>query len=69
MWVNDNEAYWGTQIQRSNGRFYGVACNEKYILVSEYNKDGTDAEVVTLTRIDHEVGKKQDLHRSCAHAF
>lgn len=56
--LNDNEAYWGTQIQKSNGRCYGVACNEKYILVSEYNKDGTDAEVVTLTRIDHEVGKK-----------
>lgn len=56
--LNDDEAYWGTQIQKSNGRCYGVACNEKYILVSEYNKDGIDAEVVTLTRIDHEVGKK-----------
>lgn len=56
--LNDDETYWGTQIQKSNGRCYGIACNEKYILVSEYNKDGSNAEVVTLTRIDHEVGKK-----------
>ena len=51
--VLDNEkSYWGTQVekQNSNGRCYGVACDEKYILISEYGKEGAEAEIVMLKR-------------------
>ena len=51
--VLDNEkSYWGTQVEKknSNGRCYGIACDEKYILISEYGKEGADAEIVMLKR-------------------
>ena len=48
--LDDNASYWGTQIEKSDGRCYGIACDEHYILVSEYGKDGTDAELVILKR-------------------
>ena len=59
--LDDNATYWGTQIERlrvgdgtsgmkGNGRCYGIACDEHYILVSEYGQDGTDAEIVVLKR-------------------
>ena len=53
IFLLDNEAtYWGTQVEKQNagGRCFGVACNEKYILVSEYGKDGSDPEIVLLKR-------------------
>lgn len=31
-------------------RCYGIACCEKYILVSEYGKNGADAELVLFKR-------------------
>lgn len=48
--LDDNSTYWGTQIQKADGRCYGIACCEKYILVSEYGADGADAELVVLKR-------------------
>ena len=48
--LDDNESYWGNQIQKSDGRCYGIACCEKYILVSEYGKDGADAELIVLKK-------------------
>lgn len=48
--LDDNETYWTTQIKRNDSRCYGIACNEKYILVSEYGIDGADAEVVILKK-------------------
>lgn len=48
--LDDNATYWGTQIQKPDGRCYGIACCEKYILVSEYGADGADAELVVLKR-------------------
>ncbi len=48
--LDDNTTYWGNQIQKSDSRCYGIACCEKYILVSEYGKDGADAELVILKR-------------------
>lgn len=47
---DDNATYWGNQIQKKDGRCYGIACCEKYILVSEYGKDGSDAELVMLKK-------------------
>ena len=48
--LDDNATYWGTQIEKDDGRCYGIACDEHYILVSEYGKDGTDAEIVDLKK-------------------
>lgn len=50
--LDKEKSYWGTQVEKlnSNGRCYGIACDEKYILVSEYGKDGADAEIVVLKR-------------------
>lgn len=48
--LNDDATYWGNQVQKSDGRCYGIACDEKYILVSEYGPDGTDAELVVMKR-------------------
>ena len=48
--LDDNATYWGTQVEKTDGRCYGIACNEHYILVSEYGKDGKDAELVMLKR-------------------
>ena len=48
----DNVSYWGNQVEKqgAEGRCYGIACDEHYILVSEYGKDGADAELVLLKR-------------------
>lgn len=48
--LDNHESYWGTQVEKSDERCFGIACNEHYILVSEYGKDGTDAEIVALKR-------------------
>ena len=48
--LDDNAIYWGTQVEKTDGRCYGIACDEHYILVSEYGKDGKDAELVMLKR-------------------
>lgn len=48
--LDDKATYWGTQVAKDDGRCYGIACDEHYILVSEYGKDGTDAEIVVLKR-------------------
>ncbi len=50
--LDDNQVYWSTQIEKPNapGRCYGIACDEKYILITEYSRDGADAEIVLLKR-------------------
>ncbi|MDO4496956.1 MAG: zinc ribbon domain-containing protein [Bacteroidales bacterium] len=48
--LDDNASYWGTQIQKTDGRCYGIACDEKYILVSEYGPDGSDAKIILLKK-------------------
>lgn len=48
--LDDNATYWGTQIQKADGRCYGIACDEKYILVSEYGADGADAELIMMKK-------------------
>ena len=46
--LDDNASYWGTQVEKpgSDGRCFGIACDEQIILVSEYIKDGKDARIV-----------------------
>ncbi len=48
--LDDNTTYWSNQVVKSNDRCYGIACCEKYILVSEYGMDGKGAELVVLKR-------------------
>ena len=48
--LDDNVTYWTNQVIRENARCYGVACNEFYILVSQYDKDGANAELVMLKK-------------------
>ena len=48
--LDDNATYWGNQVIKDDARCYGIACCEKYILVSEYGKDGADPEVVILKK-------------------
>ena len=50
--LDNKRVYWGTQIEKSNtpGRCFGIACDEKYILISEYGKDGVDAEIVLFKK-------------------
>ncbi len=53
MFLLDNNAtYWGTQVEKpdTEGRCFGIACDEKYILVSEYGKDGSNPEIVMLKK-------------------
>ena len=45
---DDNDTYWCNQVQKSDGRCYGIACSEQYILVSEYGIDGSDAHLVIV---------------------
>lgn len=48
--LNDNANYWGNQVEKGDGRCFGIACDEHCILVSEYGKDGADAELVVFKR-------------------
>lgn len=48
--LDDKANYWGNQVQKSDGRCYGIACDEHNILVSEYGADGADPEIVVLKR-------------------
>ncbi|MGM9713102.1 MAG: zinc ribbon domain-containing protein [Prevotella sp.] len=50
--LSDNTTYWGTQVEKlgDSGRCFGIACDKRHILISEYGKDGTDPELVMLKR-------------------
>ena len=48
--LDDKATYWGNQIEKTDGRCYGVACDEHYIFVSEYGKDGADAEIIMIKK-------------------
>ncbi len=48
--LDDNATYWGTQVEKGDGRCFGICCDEHYILVCEYEKGGSDAEIVILKR-------------------
>ncbi len=49
---DDKANYWGNQVEKQgvDGRCFGIACDERYIVVSEYGKDGVDAEIVMVKR-------------------
>lgn len=50
MW-NDNKIYLGNQLcKKGSDRCYGIAGDEKYLMVSEYGMNGSDAEIVIFKR-------------------
>ena len=48
--LDDNATYWGNQVEKGDGRCFGIACDERHILVSEYGKGGADAEIVVFKK-------------------
>lgn len=49
---NDNKMYYGAEICKKNSvRCYGLAADEKYIMVCEYGNGGADAEIVVFKRL------------------
>ncbi len=49
--LEDNNIYWGNQVEiPGSDRCYGLAVDEKYLLVCEYGCNGVDPEIVTYKR-------------------
>lgn len=49
--LDDNKIYMGTQVPKNGSdRCYGLAADEKYLLVCEYGDNGADAEIVIYKR-------------------
>lgn len=50
LW-DDDEIYLGNQLTKKNsGRCYGIAADERYLMVTECDRDGSNAEIVALRR-------------------
>ena len=50
LW-DDNSVYFGNMLpKRGTERCYGIAADEKYLLVTEFGMNGADAEIVLLKR-------------------
>ena len=50
--LNDNKIYLGNQLKKNNSdRCYGIAANEKFLLVSEYGQNGIDAELIIYKQL------------------
>lgn len=48
---DDDKIYLGSQLSKKDSdRRYGIAADEKYLMVSEYGADGADAEVIIFKR-------------------
>lgn len=51
----DDRVYLGNQIgKKDSDRCYGLAADEKYLMVCEYGMNGSDAEIVVFKRRDCE---------------
>lgn len=53
--LDDNATYWGNQVEKPDekGRCFGIACDERHILISEYSEDCTNPELLFFTRRTH----------------
>lgn len=50
---DDNKIYLGNQVEKKNSdRCYGLAADEKYLMVAEYGENGSNAELVVFRRRD-----------------
>lgn len=51
--LDDEKAYLGSEVHKAGShRCYGLAADEKYLLVCEYGDGGADAEIVVFKRLD-----------------
>lgn len=49
--LDDNKIYLGTQLRKMESeRCYGIAADEKYLLICEYGEGGVDPEIVLFKR-------------------
>lgn len=49
--LEDNNVYWGNQIEiPGSDRCYGVAADDKYLLVCEYGCGGADPEIIVYKK-------------------
>ena len=48
--LDDAASYWCNQIAKEDGRCYGIACDERHILVSEYGINGSDPELLIFKK-------------------
>lgn len=54
LW-DDNKIYLANQLSKKNSdRCYGIAADERYLVVAECDRDGGDAELVVFQRWDPE---------------
>lgn len=50
LW-KDDKTYYGNQVcKHGSNRCYGLAADEKYLLVCEYGDNGKDAEIIVFKR-------------------
>lgn len=50
LW-DDGRIYLGNQLRKTGSdRCYGIAADERYLMVSEYGENGADAEIVVFKR-------------------
>lgn len=48
---DDDKIYLGNQLAKAGSkRCFGLAADEKYLMVCEYNEDGTDAEIIVFKK-------------------
>ena len=47
LW-DDRSIYLGSQLPKGGGRFYGLAADDEYLLVSEYGENGADPQILVL---------------------
>ena len=49
--LDDSRVYWGNQIEiPGNDRCYGIAADDKYLLVCEYGCNGAEPQIVAYVR-------------------
>lgn len=45
--LRDDRVYWGWQVERpGNERCYGIAADDRYLLICEYGCEGADPEII-----------------------
>lgn len=50
LW-DDNKIYLGNQLhKKGSDRCYGIAADDRYLMVAEYGENGSDAEIVVFKR-------------------
>ena len=53
--LDDDKTYYGNELHRKGSiRCYGLAADEKYLLVCEYGDGGADPEIVVYKRWSHD---------------